>query len=103
MDARGIQAFARIDLISAISYVFVMGQMMIRNIDDTVIGSFKKRAAVYKTSAEEEVRRTMAASASFDKEALIAQLDAFVASLPPQTGPSSTEMLRADRDRDEQA
>lgn len=78
-----------------------MSKMLVRNIKETTVRALKLKAARHQTSAEEEARRALDASVEFDRQAFVARLNAFVATLPPQTGPSSTEILRADRDRDE--
>lgn len=76
--------------------------MLIRNLDDAVIRRLKERAERHRTSAEEEARRVLAAGVGFDREAAIARLDAIAKANGPQGRPSSNEMLRADRDRDDQ-
>jgi len=77
-----------------------MGQMLIRNLDDAVIQRLKARAERHRTSAEEEARRALAASVAVDPEAVIARLNAIAEANGPQTGPTALELLRADRDRD---
>jgi plasmid stability protein len=77
-----------------------MGQMLIRNLDDAVIQRLKERAARHKTSAEEEARQALEASVEVDREAILARLNAVAALSGPQSGPTSADMLRADRDRD---
>ncbi|MBE7218086.1 MAG: hypothetical protein INR64_06420 [Caulobacteraceae bacterium] len=78
-----------------------MGQMLIRNLDDQVIANLKRRAVENRTSAEEEARRALIASAGFDADAWRAETRRFVDSIGPlPPGPTSTELLRADRDRD---
>lgn len=78
-----------------------MGQILIRNLDDAVIRRLKQRAARHRTSAEEEARRVLTAGAGIDRDILIARLNAVAKANGPQTGPTSTELLRADRDRDQ--
>lgn len=73
--------------------------MLIRNLDDAVILRLKQRAARHRTSAEEEARRVLTASTGVDRDVVIARLNAVAEANGPQTGPTSTEMLRADRDR----
>ena len=78
-----------------------MGQMLIRNLDDQVIAGLKRRAEQNRTSAEEEARRALTASAGFDADAWREETRKFreaIGPLPP--GPSSLDLLRADRDRD---
>ncbi len=77
-----------------------MGQMLIRNLDDHVIAGLKRRAEQNRTSAEEEARRALTASAGFDADAWRAETKALRDAIGPLPGPTSTELLRADRDRD---
>lgn len=77
-----------------------MGQMLVRNLDDAVIDRIKRRAMENRTSAEEEVRQLINHSFGIDVEAVKARLKALRDRIGPQSGPSSTELLRADRDRD---
>jgi plasmid stability protein len=79
-----------------------MGQILIRNLDDAVLAALKRRARDHQTSAEEEARRALAASVNqVSKEEWLAKADALRKRIGPLPGPSSTEILRADRDRDE--
>lgn len=82
-----------------------MGQMLIRKLDDTVITNLKTRARANGTSAEEEARRVLVsgAGAGGDVGAALARLERACEMNGPQTGPTSTEILRWDRDRDERA
>lgn len=79
-----------------------MGQILIRNLDDAVIADIKRGAEMHRVSAEEEARRRLTASVPMDREAIIARFNAIAKAIGPQSGPSSTELLRMDRDRDEQ-
>lgn len=74
--------------------------MLIRNLDASVLSGLKKRAAENRTSAEEEARRALMASVGFDFESWQARAQALRDEIGPLPGPSSTELLRADRDRD---
>jgi antitoxin FitA len=80
-----------------------MGQMLIRNLDDGVIARLKARAALHQTSAEEEARRALSASVGGDREAILAKARAIREANGPQVGPSSLELLREDRARDDEA
>lgn len=80
-----------------------MGQMLIRNLDDAVIAALKKRAAENRTSAEEEARRALARSIDATTLAVLDGLNRASELNGTQAGPTSTEMLRWDRDRDERA
>jgi antitoxin FitA len=78
-----------------------MGQILIRNLDDAVIADIKRGAKIMNISAEEEARRRLTASVPMDREAIIARMNAIAEAIGPQSGPSSTELLRMDRDRDD--
>ena len=79
-----------------------MGQILIRNLDDSVLAALKRRARDHQTSAEEEARRALAASVGgSDVQALLKRAAALRERIGPLPGPTSTEILRADRDRDE--
>ena len=77
-----------------------MGQMLIRNLDDSVIAGLKRRAIENRTSAEEEARRVLATNVGFDVEVWLAKAKALRDRVGPLPGPDSTELLRQDRDRD---
>ncbi len=76
-----------------------MGQMLIRKLDDAVIAGLKARARENRTSAEEEARRAITASVGFDAEAWRRRARAIADKIGPLPGPSSTDVLRAERDR----
>jgi antitoxin FitA len=81
-----------------------MGQMLIRKLDDAIIAKLKARARENRTSAEEEARRALAGDVGRgDVEAVLARLHAVRSKIGRLPGPTSTEMLRWDRDRDERA
>lgn len=77
-----------------------MGQIIVRNLDDTVIERLKARAAAGNTSLEQTVRDILTAAAKRDREELLAKLDAIRAMSPPSTL-DSTALIREDRDNDE--
>ena len=74
-----------------------MGQILIRNLDDAVIAGLKRRAEQNGASAEEEARRGLAASVGFDAEAWRRQTEALADRVGTWAGPSSTDLLRAER------
>lgn len=76
-----------------------MGQILVRNLDDAVIDSLKRRAARREISFEEEVRRTLTESAGLEREEFIKKVDAFRNSMPRLPGPDSVELLRESRRR----
>jgi plasmid stability protein len=77
-----------------------MGQILIRNLDDSVIDALKRRAADHATSTEEEARRALTSSVGLGRRESIARLNAVRAELGPSRGPTSLDLLREDRARD---
>ncbi|MGR4865657.1 FitA-like ribbon-helix-helix domain-containing protein [Caulobacter sp. LARHSG274] len=80
-----------------------MGQILIRNLDDSVIDALKRRAADHAISAEEEARRVLTFSVGLGREDAVRRLNAVRAELGPSRGPTSLELLREDRARDDNA
>jgi plasmid stability protein len=78
-----------------------MGQILIRNLDDSTIAGLKRRAELNRTSAEEEARRALASSVAFDAEAWRQRAQAVAERIGVFEGPSSTELLREERNRDD--
>ncbi len=78
-----------------------MGQIVIRNLDDAVLAALKTRAGRNGTSMEEEARRALAQNVGVDTQAWLARLDTIRAKIGPLPGPSSLDLLRADRARDD--
>lgn len=77
-----------------------MGQMLIRNLDDTIIEGLRRRAAACGTSTEEQARRALAMAVGVDRAALVRRLADLRDSIGALPGPSSLDDLRRDRDRD---
>lgn len=77
-----------------------MAQMLIRNLDKSLVDAFKRRAHANRTSLEEEARRALQRDAGFDYPAWRAEAEALAKRTGPLPGPDSTAMIRADRDRD---
>lgn len=70
-----------------------MGQVLIRNIDDLVLGRLKKRAAGEGLSLEESLRQALAQLARPSKEELIAEQRRIRAMSPMRTEPPFAEDL----------
>lgn len=79
-----------------------MAQMVIRNMGDPALAGLKHRAKRHGVSAEEEVRRSLTGQERTEREAALARADAIRRMNGPQTGPSSLDLLRADRARDDE-
>jgi antitoxin FitA len=80
-----------------------MGQILVRNLEDTVIRRLKQRASRQKLSLEETVRRILAEAAQPEKpsrEQLVAELDRIANMGKPITRrPFAEDLIRQDRDR----
>lgn len=79
-------------------YAWVMAQLTIRNLDDSVLQALKRRAAAAGRSTEEEARRSLALAVGIDRDALIARLRAVRATLPKGNDRSAEELVREMRD-----
>lgn len=78
-----------------------MGQIVIRNIDDSVLDALRHRAARAGTSTEEEARRALAESVGLAREAALERLNAVRERVGRVEGPTTLDQLREDRRRDE--
>lgn len=77
-----------------------MGQIMINDLDDTVLEALRRRAAACGTSIEEEAHRVLASALGLDRLAAVQQLDMIRRKIGRLDEISSGELLRRDRDRD---
>lgn len=77
-----------------------MAQILIRNLDDAVIGALRERAAARGGSLEDEARRALAASVGLSRDEALARLDAVRRRIGTLKGPSSLDDLKQDRQRD---
>jgi antitoxin FitA len=78
-----------------------MAQLLIRNLDDTVVEALKRRAAMNGRSLAEEVRRTLAAATTVGARGSFRERAAAIrAEIGPLDGPSAVDDLRVLRDRD---
>ena len=76
-----------------------MAQILVRNLDDSVVADLKRVAQLHGRSLEAEVREVLTAATRSDRSELRARLAAMRARQGPQTGPDSVELIREDRDR----
>jgi len=80
-----------------------VGQIIVRNLDDAVIGALKRRAERERKSLEQLLRDTLTEIARGDRTEWLAGLDRIRAMAPtPVPGsrfPSAEDMVREDRDR----
>ena len=77
-----------------------MGQILVRNLDDAVIASLKRRAQMRRSSLEQTAREILAEAARPSKEEAWAALDR-IAKAGKASSVSSVDMIRAFRDGDD--
>jgi len=78
-----------------------MGQILVRNLDDAVIAALKRRAAASGISTEEQARRALTQAVGLDRAEAAERLAAVRRLIGQVPGPTSVELLREDRDRDD--
>ena len=78
-----------------------MGQVLVRNLDDTVIERLKSKAAARGTSLEQLAREALAAAAQVDeRQAWVARTDALRAQTPFDPAWDAVAVIREWRDYD---
>lgn len=75
-----------------------MGQVIIRNLDDTVISVLKARAAEHRRSLEQELRDILTTAAKRSPAEKLALIDRIRAMTPPGPHPLAEDLIREDRD-----
>lgn len=79
-----------------------MGQVVIRNLDDSVLECLKARAAAQRKSLEQSLRELLTEAAKPSRTELLAEVDRIRAMTPPrQPGkcyPTAEELVRESRD-----
>jgi plasmid stability protein len=78
-----------------------MGQILIRNVDDSVLEALRRRAADTGLSLEEAARRALTSAAGLSRDEAISRLNAIRSRIGEVEGSSVLEDVRADRRRDE--
>jgi plasmid stability protein len=76
----------------------VMGQVIVRNLDDAVIAAHKQRARARGVSLEQQLRDVLAEAARPSRAELVAELRRIRAMTPPGSRIDSTDLIREDRD-----
>jgi plasmid stability protein len=80
----------------------VMGQVVIRNIDDRVIERLRERAVANRKSLEQSLRELLTEAARPSRAELVAELERIRAMAPPRKPgvvyPSAEQLVREDRD-----
>ena len=74
---------------------------MVRNLDDAVIDALRRLATASGTSTEEQARRALTRAVGLEREAAVERLAEIRRRIGKLPGPTSTELLREDRDRDD--
>jgi plasmid stability protein len=77
-----------------------MGQIMIRNLDATVIEALRRRAAACGTSTVEQARRALTKAVGLERDAAARRLAEIRRIIGGLEGPSSLDDLRRYRGRD---
>ena len=78
-----------------------MADLKVRNLDDSIASALRARARAKGVSLEEEVRRTLAASVTADREELVRRAKALHAAAGGKPGNpelDSARILREERD-----
>ena len=78
-----------------------MGQILVRNLDESVIPELRRLAAAAGTSTEEQARRALARAVGLDRVAAVERLAEVRRRIGKPPGPTSLELLRQDRHRNE--
>lgn len=76
-----------------------MAQVIIRNLDDSVVNALKRKAKSHRRSLEQELREMLNQAAKPVRDELVAEIDRIRAMTPPKIQTDSTELVREDRDR----
>jgi plasmid stability protein len=76
-----------------------MGQLLVRNLDDSVVERLKRQAEARKISLEQLLREVLSAAAGPARKDILAEMDRIRAMTPKKLTTSSTDLIREDRDR----
>ncbi len=76
-----------------------MAQVIVRNLDDQVVATLKRKAELHGCSLEQELRDILSKAARLTKEERVALSKRFRAMTPPGVPQTdSAELIREDRD-----
>ncbi len=76
-----------------------MAQVIVRNLDDQVVATLKRKAELHGCSLEQELRDILSKAARLTKEERVTLSKRFRAMTPPGvTQTDSAELIREDRD-----
>ncbi|MFN0147505.1 MAG: FitA-like ribbon-helix-helix domain-containing protein [Dehalococcoidia bacterium] len=76
-----------------------MGQIVVREIDDSVLAALERKARAHGRSLEAEARDVLVCSTKIDRAEARRLSAEFRARYGPFPGPDSVDMIREDRDR----
>jgi plasmid stability protein len=76
-----------------------MGQVIVRNLDDTVVAALKARAKRRGHSLERELREILTEAAASPRPERLALVDRIRAKTKPVPHPLAEDLIREDRDR----
>ncbi len=76
-----------------------MGQVIIRNLDDNIVGMLKNRAARHGKSLEQELREILTDTVTGDRRRFIDNLKDLHAKFECRSFPDAAALIREDRDR----
>ncbi len=76
-----------------------MAQILVRNLDDSVVADLKRVAERHGRSLEAEVREVLTAATRSERTELVRRAAELRARNGPQTGSDSVELIREDRER----
>jgi antitoxin FitA len=94
-----IKAFSLSCCLRRTAEVRIMGQILVRNLDDEIIERLKARAAREKNSLEQTVRQILADAAKPSKAEILAEIDR-IRERQPKSTIDSTALIRSWRDGD---
>lgn len=75
-----------------------MAQVIVRNLDETVIAEYRRRARARGVSLEQQLREVLSEAARPSRAEALARADALRARTRPGAFPTAAELVREDRD-----
>ncbi len=76
----------------------IMGQLLVRNLDDGVVERLKRQAEARKISLEQLLREVLSAAAGPSRKEVLEAADRIRRMTPKRLADDSTDLIRADRD-----
>lgn len=75
-----------------------MGQIVIHDLDDTLLDRLKQRAEINHRTLEDELRAILQEATTADRREKLAQIDRIRAMTPRRLATDSADLIRQDRD-----